>query len=77
MLPDPRTHPFSGLGLLVEIGFAGKSHIYDLARRGELPIPVIRVGTTYRVRTRDIWKLAGIPIPGETSEEDSERIAVA
>lgn len=64
-LPDPRVVPFSKLDLLVEIGLGGRSMIYERARRNELPIPVLRVGTTYKVRTRDLWTLAGLPVPGE------------
>ena len=66
VLPDPREQPFSGLDLLVRVGLGGRSQIYDRARRGELPVSVFKVGATYRVRTRDVWLLAGLPVPGES-----------
>lgn len=33
---------------------AGRSLSYDLARRGEFPVPVLRLGRKFRVRTADL-----------------------
>jgi hypothetical protein len=38
----------------------GRTKAYALARRGEFPCPVIRVGDTYRVPTIALLQLLGI-----------------
>jgi hypothetical protein len=38
----------------------GRTKAYDLARRGEFPCPVFRVGDTYRVPTIALLELLGI-----------------
>jgi len=35
----------------------GRTKAYELARRGEFPCPVIRVGDLYRVSTPDLLRL--------------------
>src|SRR5262245_27296725 len=49
----------------------GRTKIHELARRGELPFPVLRLGSSYRVRRRDLLDLLAIPerttSPGSTS----------
>lgn len=37
-----------------------KSHAYALAKRGEFPVRVLRLGQTYRVVTVELLKLLGI-----------------
>ena len=37
----------------------GRTKAYELARRGEFPCPVIRVGDLYRVSTPDLLRLLG------------------
>jgi predicted DNA-binding transcriptional regulator AlpA len=52
----------------------GRTKAYDLAKRGEFPVPVIRIGDTYRVPTAGLLRLLGIteapacaePAPGRT-----------
>lgn len=39
----------------------GRTKAYELARRGEFPCPVFRVGDTYRVPTIALLELLGIP----------------
>jgi excisionase family DNA binding protein len=38
----------------------GRTKAYELAKRGAFPCPVLRIGTTYRVRTADLLRLVGI-----------------
>ena len=38
----------------------GRTKAYELARRGEFPCPVFRVGDTYRVPTTALLELLGI-----------------
>lgn len=38
----------------------GRTKAYDLARRGEFPCPVFRIGDTYRVPTTALLHLLGI-----------------
>jgi hypothetical protein len=48
----------------------GRTRAYELARRNEFPCKVIRIGTSYRVITADLHRLAGIdqrtPNPAQT-----------
>jgi len=41
----------------------GRALAYDLAKRGQFPVPVIRAGTRYRVPVAAI--LAALHLPGE------------
>ena len=44
----------------------GRTKAYDLARRGEFPCAVFRVGDTYRVPTVALLELLGIrPVPAQ------------
>lgn len=46
----------------------GRSASYELARRGEFPVPVLKVGHRYRVVTAHLRELLGVsPEPTETS----------
>lgn len=38
----------------------GRTKGYELLRNGEFPVPVLRLGGTYRVRTADVLALLGI-----------------
>ena len=38
----------------------GRTRAYQLARRGEFPCKVIRIGASYRVVTGDLRRLLGI-----------------
>lgn len=38
----------------------GRTKAYELARRGEFPCAVLRLGTRYRVVTADLFRLLGI-----------------
>ncbi|PMR58903.1 DNA-binding protein [Verrucosispora sp. ts21] len=46
----------------------GRTKAYDLAKSGAFPCPVLRIGTSYRVRTADLLKLIGV----ERQETDRE-----
>lgn len=41
----------------------GRSTAYELARRDELPCPVLRVGSTYRIPTAGLLRVLGIEPP--------------
>lgn len=40
---------------------------YDLARRGEFPVPLLRLGAQYRARRADLLALLGIDQPALTA----------
>jgi len=42
----------------------GRTRAFELARRGEFPVPVLRVGRTYRVPTAGLLRLLGIAPDG-------------
>ncbi|MEU3898816.1 hypothetical protein [Streptomyces sp. NPDC045251] len=39
----------------------GRTRSYDLAKRGEFPVPLLRLGAQYRARRADLLDLLGIP----------------
>ncbi len=45
----------------------GRTKAYDMAKRGQFPIAVLRIGDVYRVRTADLLTFLGIseapPVP--------------
>jgi excisionase family DNA binding protein len=53
----------------------GRSTAYELARRGEFPCRVLRVGSSYRVPTADLMRVLGIepPTPEEAPGEPRGR----
>jgi predicted DNA-binding transcriptional regulator AlpA len=49
---------------LVEAGMVikiGRSKAYEMARRGEFPVPVLRLGRRLRVPTAALRELVGLP----------------
>src|SRR5256885_16708528 len=38
----------------------GRTKAHQLARAGQFPVPLLRLGAAYRVRTTDLWVLLGI-----------------
>jgi hypothetical protein len=40
----------------------GRTRAFELARRGEFPVPVLRVGLTYRVPTAPLLKALGVDV---------------
>lgn len=41
----------------------GRSTAYELARRGEFPCRILRIGSSYRVPTADLLRVLGIEPP--------------
>jgi excisionase family DNA binding protein len=41
----------------------GRSTAYELARRGEFPCPILRVGSSYRVPTAGLLRILGVEPP--------------
>ena len=62
------------LGAVTDITTAGavlglsRSVAYDLARRGEFPIPVIRAGSRYRIPVAALLTALHIPLAPETAD---------
>ncbi|WP_119730044.1 helix-turn-helix domain-containing protein [Thermomonospora amylolytica] len=40
-----------------------RTYAYDLAKRGEFPCKVLRIGTSYRVSTAHLLDLLGVAAP--------------
>jgi hypothetical protein len=55
----------------------GRTKAYDLAKRGEFPVQVIRIGDSYRVPTAALLTLLGIseqpPAPAEATAASSRK----
>ena len=49
----------------------GRTKVYELARAGELPITVLRLGSSYRVVTADLLRLLGVSPDGAVWEDDA------
>jgi predicted DNA-binding transcriptional regulator AlpA len=45
----------------------GRTRAYDLAKRGEFPVPLLRLGVQYRARRADLLALLGIEQPAAAS----------
>ena len=58
----------ANLGNLGEYGIADR--IYELARAGQFPCPVIRAGKTWLVPTAGLLGLLGLPVPGTSGPDD-------
>ena len=59
--PDPRTLP-PMLDLMTAAGLLGigRTTAYQLARNGTFPVPVLRIGASYKVPTAALLELLGI-----------------
>ncbi|MEV5680361.1 hypothetical protein [Streptomyces sp. NPDC052179] len=58
----------------------GRSTGYGLAKQGEYPVKVLRLGNAYRVVTADLLKLLGLERPragGDQSDDRSEHHGLA
>lgn len=58
----------------------GRSTGYGLAKQGEYPVKVLRLGNAYRVVTADLLKLLGLERPqvgGDQGDARSERHGLA
>lgn len=44
----------------------GRTKSYELARTGQFPVPVLRLGNAYRVATADVLALLGLAPPRDT-----------
>lgn len=61
MIPDPADQPT--VPLWPDVGRAlglGKTRTFELARRGELPFPVYRLGRSFRVPTAAFRRALGL-----------------
>jgi excisionase family DNA binding protein len=48
----------------------GRSTAYELARRGEFPCPILRVGSSYRVPTAGLLRILGVEPPTPSAALD-------
>lgn len=55
----------------------GERHAYELARRGEFPVPVRRLGRLLRVRSTDLLADLGITAPDSSEAEPATGPAIA
>jgi len=62
MLPDPRNTPTVGLAEAGEAFGICRTTAYQLARRGQFPVSVFRVGSKYRVNTADLLRSLGLTV---------------
>jgi len=46
----------------------GRTKAYDLAKRGEFPCRILRVGGAYLVPTAEILKLLGLDLPSHQAK---------
>ncbi len=51
VLPDPQVKPTMTIEEAGRLFGIGRSLAYELAARGEFPVPVLRLGKAYRVPT--------------------------
>jgi hypothetical protein len=52
----------------------GRTRAFELARRGDFPVPVLRVGLTYRVPTAYLLKLLGAEGPDAAPSPAGEAV---
>lgn len=45
----------------------GRTNAYSMAKCGEFPVPLLRIGAQYRARRADLLKLLGIEQPTTTA----------
>jgi hypothetical protein len=53
----------------------GRTKAHELARAGEFPVPVLRLGASYRVRTADLLVFLGIEPAPATANRGGEPAA--
>jgi hypothetical protein len=64
-LPDPAEQPTVALWPDAARAFGlGRARAFELARRGELPFPVYRLGRSFRVPTAALRRVLGLDSEG-------------
>ena len=53
----------------------GRTKAYELARAGQFPCPVIRVGSSWLVPTAGLLAALGLPVPGASALDGQGRPA--
>lgn len=59
-IPDPLAKPFMDVEPAARLCGIGRSHAYDLVRRGEFIVPVVRFGRRVKVPTRALLVALGL-----------------
>ncbi|MFI7707626.1 helix-turn-helix domain-containing protein [Nonomuraea sp. NPDC049480] len=70
-LPASVDIPTAGLA----VGGIGRTTAHALARRGEFPVPVHRIGNAYRVNRADILRFLGIDDPTLAAHREPAEMA--
>lgn len=63
-LPDPRRQPTISLEEASRLFGVSRAMAYELARNGQFPAPVLRMGTRYRVPTAPALAMLGLDAAG-------------
>lgn len=70
--PDPRAlSPALDIVTTGRLLGIGRTTAYQLARRGQFPVPVLRIGRGYRVPTAPLLTLLGIDTPADTAPQNA------
>ena len=72
VLPDPRVNPTIALQQAGSLLGMGRSKTYELARNGQFPVPVLKLGCTYRVPTAPLLIELGLGQIFLSESEDHE-----
>lgn len=62
-VPLPGDKPLLDLLEAAPLLGIGRSTAYELAKRGKLPIEVLRIGARYKIRTADLRRYLGLDVP--------------
>jgi hypothetical protein len=65
--------PSLGLEAAAMLLGIGRTTAYAIARRGEFPVPVLRIGKRYRVSTLAVLRLLGVEAPTSSRTPSPDR----
>jgi predicted DNA-binding transcriptional regulator AlpA len=59
-VPTPDQQPLLDLLDAAPLFTIGRTTAYELAKRGEFPVPILKIGKRYKVRTADLRRYLGL-----------------